>query len=83
MQIDIMQSRHFSRNLVAERPLMRQRGLQPPLKGLWMRETKGGWVGRAAGGGDSSSGPGKPAEPAGDARIQGAATAALSINGFV
>lgn len=83
MQIDIMQSRHFSRNLVAERPLMRQRGLQPPLKGLWMRETEGGWVGQAAGGRDSSSGPGKPAEPAGDAHIQGAATAALSINGFV
>lgn len=34
---------------MAERPLMRWRGLQPQLKGLWKRETWGrgeGWDGR-------------------------------------
>lgn len=84
MQIDIMQSRHFSRNLVAGRLLMRCRGLQPRLKGLW----KGRQTGEGAGGGREEAekvplAQGSKVEPAGEMDASRELPMRLSINGFV
>lgn len=74
MQIDIMQSRQFSRNLAAEQPLMRCGGLRPQPEG----------TGQGAGR-DCAPGPRRQggACPEVDASASGELPKRLSINGFV
>lgn len=83
MQIDIMQSRHFSRNLAAARAADEMPRSAAPTGGA-LREMKWG-AGGAAGRTPSLFLWPKEAKWSlpGDECIRGAAKATLSINGFV
>lgn len=65
MQIDIMQSRHFSRNLAAERPLMRYEVCSPNWRGPGSAEMERGGGGASGAGAESvPPAPGGTVEPA-------------------